>query len=189
MFKLWSSAHKQIILFGFHSGANKNTQYLEYFFCSFKMGKMMKGWTWNWKCFFNEVAFCITIKIRFEQLPVIKWEFNQLMQAFFLISLLWGPNIAFVDPQAWSRGGIFMLKAGLDSSKRKVITWEKCLGGFFPPHNCGHLCCRNVCKILVSLSHLTLPIFWWEGESRWREVLVDRHLGRMNSLWIRGWEF
>lgn len=83
MFKLWSSAHKQIILFGFHSGANKNTQYLEYFFCSFKVGKMMKGWTWNWKCFFNEVAFCITIKIRFEQLPVIKWEFNLINASIF----------------------------------------------------------------------------------------------------------
>lgn len=169
MFKLWSSAHKQIIFFGFHSRANKNTQYLEFFFCSFKMGKMIEVWTWNWKCFFNEEAFCITIKIRFEQLLVIKWEFNLINASiFFLKSLLWGPDIAFVDPQAWSWGAKFILKADLESSKWKVIAWERCRGGFFPSHSCGHLCCRNVCKVLASISHLILLIFWWEGESRWR---------------------
>lgn len=55
------------------------------------------------------------------------------MKAFLLITLLWGPDLAFVDLQACSGHGLVIVKSWIFEISKQEIRWENCLSGFIFP--------------------------------------------------------
>lgn len=137
------------------------------------------------KVFCYEEAFCVTMKIRFEQLPVIWWECNLTNASVSPHNFTLGSSHCFCASAGLiSRWDIYIKAVAFESSKWKIITWEKCLGGFFFIITTVFTCSVEMyIKCFSIFTSFDSPNILVAGGAV--EVLVYRYIGRMNSLWIK----